>query len=256
MEESSLENTRKTIYFQPDDPIFIPEDDIPLVILFGPTGCGRTSLLVKISEYLEENKYFVEPDEEFRCSEDLKHKENCNYFRHLRENYYNPCLSGGIEYMLLLASDKHHLPVCRIMELPGDYLYDPRLRQYVNIANQHDTPIRNLTNNVFQLPCKRLWIFMLDPKNWHLDDSTYIWYMDWIIDLIYPDKMMCLGDETDLPTAKSVLNHYSFNFPFIRNPKDSTSTKELWITILRLLQHPQMHYEKILKSWLFCSSKV
>lgn len=245
MKDNVSSHTSKVLYLRPNSPICLPEDMVPLVILLGPTGSGRTTQLYLLAKYLTREKdYIVEPDYMFRSQNDWTYIMGCDHFRDaIHYSHYHIDEIKDVHYMLLQVSDMHHRPICRLMELPGDYLYDPNLRQYAKYAyiyNQRDTPIRNLMNSSYHMSCPRLWIFMLEPKHWDLDDNTYRIYLDWLIDNTYPDKMMCVSPIENIQAAKSMFQRFTFEFPVVPYPKDDTKdTQILWDTILHAIERPK-----------------
>ena len=73
--------------------VTIADKDAPIVILFGPPACGKTMTLVRLTRYLRENGYKIEP---------IK-----------------------ISFMLVKVS-KNGRTICQILEAPGEYYFNPK----------------------------------------------------------------------------------------------------------------------------------
>lgn len=102
--------------------VTITDPDAPLVVLFGPTSCGKTMTLIRITRYLRKLGYGVEPDRSFRPSSDKDYAEDCKKFN---QTINEPLAAAGTSGYMLLNIIQSGRILCKILEAPGEYYFDP-----------------------------------------------------------------------------------------------------------------------------------
>ncbi len=140
---------------EPDPPsITINDLWTPIVILFGPRGCGKTMTLIRLTRYVESMGYSVTPDRFLRPINDLYYQKQCDDFK---ENCYSCYAPNSIPFMLLKVSDKIGHPICQILKLPGDLCFDP--------ISHRDTVGSPILTHIMHLPNSRTWVFIVE-QDW------------------------------------------------------------------------------------------
>lgn len=139
------------------------DDPSPLVLLFGPKGSGKTMALVRLTRYLEDQGYQLEPYRIFRPSHDKHYQRICNNYRLLCHSNYAPGGTETITFMLVKVLDKHGRPICQILEAPGEHYFDAKFpgKQFPTYIQQIVTEYRN----------KRIWAFIVQ-KDWNPDKEA------------------------------------------------------------------------------------
>lgn len=145
-------------------------DPSPIVILFGAKTSGKTMTLVRLTRYLRDKGYTVEPDRVFRSANAAKYQEMCDQFDN---TIYNDNAADGtniIGFMLVTVRDKNGRLVCQILEAPGEHYFDEQnstlnFPWYIN-------QIRTIKN-------KRVWMFIVE-SNWK-DQNTRSKYANKIV---------------------------------------------------------------------------
>ncbi len=139
------------------------DDSCPVVLLFGPKGSGKTMALVRLTRFLEDNGYNLEPYRLFRPAHDKHYKKICDDFRHLCYSNYAPGGNDVINFMLVKVLDKYGRPICQILEAPGEHYFDAKFPE-----QPFPTYIQQI---VTELPNKRIWAFIVQ-KDWNPDTEV------------------------------------------------------------------------------------
>ena len=127
--------------------ITISDRNAPLIMLFGPAGCGKTMTMVRLSRFLHSQGYQLVPDRVFRPSYDKIYKEICDQFPTIVNSDDAAKSTDHISFMLLKVI-KNGDTVCQILEGPGELYFDPsRAEQdwptYV-LTLLHDSSLRKI----------------------------------------------------------------------------------------------------------------
>ena len=182
-DESEIKGLTQEEYNDPNQiQITIADRNNPIVVLFGPPACGKTMTLVRLTRYLKENGYKVEPITSFRPAADSHYAEMCHNFNSMINSRKAADSTKNISFMLLKVMDGNGRTICQILEAPGEYYYNPQkpnenFPSYVNV-------IRSSTN-------RKIWCYMVEPS-WK-DEVDRIGYVDKIKSL---KKNMRSADKT------------------------------------------------------------
>lgn len=169
-------------------------DPCPIVILFGAKTSGKTMTLVRLTRYLRQHNYSVEPDRIFRSANSVAYQEMCNKFD---ETITDDNAAGGtsvIGFMLVTVRDRNGKPICQILEAPGEHYFDEK--------NRMDKFPRYI-NEILSMNNRRTWVFIVE-RNWK-DSSTRNAYANKIVSMqaIMPasDKVIFTCHKADLSRA-------------------------------------------------------
>lgn len=254
MKTNTFNTSRKAINLLPDDVIYMPTNSLPLIFLFGPKGSGRTSLLVSLSSYLQEHDYLVEPDYLFRSENDKTYKDWCDNFKNICTCQHDTSLYENIHYALLQITDKESNAVCRLMELPGEYLLDPRLGNGMDFYNDKHSPIRNLLNNLFTLPCPIVWMFVIELKKFIADsDKALKIYLSWLMGHIQNDPKIYVYTKipkhlfhTDRNSNIEILFNDADDTPLLPFAARTWETQVIWEAILHsVVSYRDIHVQQL-----------
>ena len=147
-------------------------DPCPIVILFGAKTSGKTMTLVRLTRYLRQNHYRVEPDRIFRASSSEAYQTMCDKFD---EVITNDNAAGGtsvIGFMLVIVRDCNGKPICQILEAPGEHYFDEK---------DVKKPFPRYINEIMSMPNRRTWVFIVE-RNWK-DNSTRNAYAEKVISM-------------------------------------------------------------------------
>ena len=129
----------------------INDKDAPLIILFGPTSCGKTMTLVRETRYLRSKGLTVKPDISFRPS-DKEYSKDCERFD---EIVNNPIAAPGTSgYMLVDVFAASGKVLCKILEAPGELYFDPQ---------NPDKQYPHYLNKIINAPNRKVWCAFVEP---------------------------------------------------------------------------------------------
>ncbi len=185
--------------------VTIANNDIPIVILFGPASSGKTMTLIRITRYLKKSGYAVKPVTSFRPSYDTVYQDLCRNFNEMTNSSDASLSTGYINFMLIevLLDGK---PLCQILEAPGEHYFDPK---------KPKTPFPRYVDSIIASGNRKIWAIMVEPDNTtemeEVDRSNYV---DKIRDLKSKinlrDKIMFIFnkvDETSFVKSQGELNY-------------------------------------------------
>lgn len=134
-----------------DGVVYIVDETVPIVVLYGPTSCGKSMTLVRMTNYLRSLNYKVEPDRSFRPSNDQGYKKDCDNFDSF---VANPMAAPPTTGYMLVDIIKDGDIICKILEAPGEYYFDPI---HPNRVYQH------YLNTIIMSKNKKIWCVFVEP---------------------------------------------------------------------------------------------
>lgn len=169
-------------------------DPSPIVIMFGPGQSGKTMTLVRLTRWLKQNGYKVEPDRTFRPSNSTTYQEMCDSFHENVNSNYAAKRTKQLNFMLIKVMNKYGEPICQILEAPGEHYFD------------EDHPKRDFPlyiNNILPLPNPKTWMFIVE-SNWK-DASDRQNYADKIKEMqsriSFKDRVIFTCHKADIQTS-------------------------------------------------------
>lgn len=144
--------------------VTIADNKTPLVILFGPPSCGKTMTLIRLTRYLLNKGYTVQPVSSFRPAYDKNYSTMCDGFDNMIYSDDAAKSTGLINFMLVQVLYNGR-PLCQILESPGEYYFDP---------DKPDAPFPRYVNAVINSPNRKVWAIMIEPDktNRRMDHVT------------------------------------------------------------------------------------
>ncbi|MCF0191839.1 MAG: hypothetical protein HUK05_00095 [Prevotella sp.] len=154
-EETPVGNfERETLETMLNGAVQITDPEAPLVILFGPTSCGKTMTLIRLTKYLHNVLgYTIVPDESFRPSYDEEYKKDCEKFQ---QTVNDPIAAAGTSGYMLVDIMCQGKILCKILEAPGEYYFDPK-----NPKKQYP----HYMTKIMMAPNRKVWCAFVEP-NW------------------------------------------------------------------------------------------
>lgn len=132
----------------------------PIVVLFGPTCIGKTAILVRLINYLHDNKgYFYSIDLFFHeyYYKNVPIYEIENRFANLFERPVSEIGGPTIMSMCNIHSRENEI-ICRFLDSPGECLCPLN-----NNHNIHNNVPYEFLSDLIGSNNKKIWIFLLDP---------------------------------------------------------------------------------------------
>lgn len=145
--------------------VTISDPRAPLVILFGPPACGKTMTLVRLTRFLQAEKYIVSPVRTFRPTSDTNYTEICEKFDETMNSDNAADSTKRVSFMLVdVIKDGRRL--CQILEAPGEYYFNPK---------KPNSGFPNYVNTIIASSNRKLWAIMVEP-DWkdHTDRMNYV----------------------------------------------------------------------------------
>lgn len=137
-----------------DGLVNITDPKAPLVVLYGPTSCGKTMTLVRLTKHLRNrHKCIVTPDRTFRPARDKAYQEDCDKFN---QTVNDPIAAPGTSGYMLVDVVYQGKTLCKILEAPGEYYFDP---EYPNKKYPH------YLQKIITAPNRKVWCIFVEP-NW------------------------------------------------------------------------------------------
>lgn len=145
--------------------VHVPDDNIPLVMLYGPPTSGKTMLLVRLVRYLQERGYSASPVRTFRPSADSHYEGICSGFDRMIANDLAAAQTNLISFMLVEICKAGRV-VCRILEVPGEHILPSG-----DILSPYPLYFEEIANSNL----RKIWLFILEP-DWkdHSDRALYV----------------------------------------------------------------------------------
>lgn len=134
--------------------VIMPEDGVPVVVLYGPAGCGKTMLLIRMVRYLRDKGYIASPVRTFRPAADANYQQICDGFNDKITGDLAASQTDLISFLLVEIA-RQGKPICRILEVPGEHILPKaeRLRPYPRYLQA----VLNSTK------LRKIWLAMVEP---------------------------------------------------------------------------------------------
>lgn len=179
--------------------VTIPDQETPIVILYGPPSCGKTMTLVRLARYLRTQGYRVNPDRAFRPKNDKNFKRMCDGFDAMLNSNQAAKSTQYMSFMLVKVLDKESRPVCQILEAPGELYFN----------GDPNKPYPTYVHSIIASPNRKVWAVMVEP-DWD-DVQMRANYVTRIEDLKHKcsarDKYLFVLNKVDLtPYVRSAGN--------------------------------------------------
>lgn len=145
--------------------VHVPDDKIPLVMLYGPPTSGKTMLLIRLVRYLQEKGYSASPVRTFRPSADKNYEDICSGFDRMIANDLAAAQTNLISFMLVEICREGKV-ICRILEVPGEHMLPSD-----DILSPYPLYFEEITNSNL----RKIWLFILEP-DWkdYSDRALYV----------------------------------------------------------------------------------
>jgi len=136
----------------------IADTQTPILVLFGPSQCGKSMTLVRLARYLRNVlSYNIEPRRDFLPSDNLVYQQRCDAFENTINTYAPLPGNEYDEYMLCTVSDQHGNSKFQILEGPGEHYFSPIK------PNSAIQPYPFYFNQIKNSRTPKTWCFFLEP---------------------------------------------------------------------------------------------
>ena len=188
--------------------VSIADQAVPIIVLFGPTECGKTMTLIRMTRFLQKYGYRVSPIRSFRPSADAHYAQMCEGYNELVHSSNAAEGTQMISFMLVEVLDKSGRRICQILEAPGEYYYNPK-----KPGNDFPAYVQTIihSNN------RKIWIYMVEP-DWKdpSDRSGYVSKLQKLKTMMrLQDKAIFLYNKVD--KSNFVISPGHVNMPGIKN---------------------------------------
>ena len=188
--------------------VSIADQAVPIIVLFGPTECGKTMTLIRMTRFLQKYGYRVSPIRSFRPSADAHYAQMCECYNELVHSSNAAEGTQMISFMLVEVLDKNGRRICQILEAPGEYYYNPK-----KPGNDFPAYVQTIihSNN------RKIWIYMVEP-DWKdpSDRSGYVSKLQKLKTMMRPqDRAIFLYNKVD--KSNFVISPGHVNMPGIKN---------------------------------------
>ena len=146
--------------------VSIADPNVPIVVLFGPTECGKTMTLIRMTRFLQKFGYRVSPIRSFRPAEDTHYLKMCEEYNYLVHSSNAADGNAWISFMLVEVLDKSGRRICQILEAPGEFYFNPQ---------KPNNPFPAYVNTIINSNNRKIWVYMVEP-DWKnpSDRSGYV----------------------------------------------------------------------------------
>ncbi len=188
--------------------VSIADQAVPIIVLFGPTECGKTMTLIRMTRFLQKYGYRVSPIRSFRPAADAHYAQMCDSYNELVNS---PNAAEGtqmISFMLVEVLDRNGRRICQILEAPGEYYYNPKKPR---------EPFPAYVNTIINSGNRKIWIYMVEP-DWKdpSDRSGYVAKLQNLKTMMRPqDKAIFLYNKVD--KSNFVIAPGRINMPGVKN---------------------------------------
>lgn len=146
----------------------INDTETPILVLFGPSQCGKSMTMVRLVRYLQSQNYTVEPRHDFRPASDKTYELRCREFNNTINTYVPLPGTDWEDYMLVTVYDRRGNSVLQILEAPGEAYFS------LKEDNPLSKPYPAYLNRIKSCIAPKIWCFFIEP-NWKEDRySEYV----------------------------------------------------------------------------------
>lgn len=136
----------------------IADSQTPILVLFGPSQCGKSMTLVRLVRYLRDvMNYNVEPRRDFISSDNDIYERRCDAFENTINTYAPLPGNEDDEYMLCTVSDQQGNSKLQILEAPGEDYFS------LKKENPLAQPYPYYFNEIKENKTLKTWCFFLEP---------------------------------------------------------------------------------------------
>lgn len=173
--------------------VTIADYDTPLVIFFGPPACGKTMTLIRLTRYLQQKGFTVQPDRSFRPSFDKNYRNICDTFNEMINSDDAAKSTSKINFMLVKVVWQGKT-ICQILEGPGEYYFNPQTP---------NAPFPAYVNTIINSKNRKIWAIMTEPGDTNPrmnveDRRNYVSKIQKLKTKIHPaDKVMFIFNKID-----------------------------------------------------------
>jgi len=164
-------------------------DSSPIIVLFGARTSGKTMTLVRLSRYLKDKGYTVEPIRTFRPSNSKIYQEMCDNFNNNIFSNQAAKRTRTLNFMLVKVSNKNGSPICQILEAPGEHYFD----------TDKEMTFPPYILNIVESSNPKTWLFIVE-LDWR-DNATRLKYAEKVKEMrniIKPsDKIILMCHKAD-----------------------------------------------------------
>lgn len=139
------------------DQCTINDTTTPILVLFGPSQCGKSMTMVRLVRYLHQRGYTVEPRRDFRPANDRVYEDRCEEFDNTIGTYAPLPGTAWQDYMLATVSDSRGNSVLQILEAPGEAYFS------VKEKNPTKKPYPAYMNRIKSCQAPKIWCFFTEP---------------------------------------------------------------------------------------------
>lgn len=129
----------------------------PILVLFGPSQCGKSMTMVRLVRYLRKKGFTVEPRRDFRPGNDTVYEQRCNEFNRTIDTYAPLPGTSWEDYMLASVFDSKGNSVLQILEAPGEAYFS--LNESSPVSNPYPAYFSRIKN----CEAPKIWCFFTEP---------------------------------------------------------------------------------------------
>lgn len=171
----------------------IVDNQTPLLVLFGPSACGKTMTLKVIAGHLRNVGCSISPIETFRPASDLHYRDLCNNFGDWLDRM-EAAPATARQDTILVGVRKDNRQLCQVVDMAGEYCFSPGL-----VNNTFSQELQFIINS----PNRKIWMIMLEPEgtNKSMDEAACHDYVNTVRRLRYnmtkDDKVIFVYNKID-----------------------------------------------------------
>lgn len=137
----------------------------PILVLFGPSQCGKSMTMVRLVRYLRKKGFTVEPRRDFRPGNDTMYEQRCNEFNRTIDTYAPLPGNSWDDYMLASVLDSRGNSVLQILEGPGEAYFS------LKTDNPVSNPYPAYFSRIKNCEAPKIWCFFTEP-DWRADQES------------------------------------------------------------------------------------
>lgn len=170
--------------------VTIADQDVPIIVLFGPTECGKTMTLIRLTRFLQQYGFKVSPIKSFRPAQDTHYAKMCAEYNQLVHSSNAAEGTQMISFMLVEVLTQQGKRICQILEAPGEYYFNPAKPQQSFPA---------YVQTIIHSKNRKIWLYMVEPDWKDLPDrSAYVSRLQHLKTMMRPqDKAVFLYNKVD-----------------------------------------------------------